>query len=159
VAVRKGLAQRKSQGLQGGFSLIELLVVVTIILIIAAISIPNFLRARIAANEASAVTSVHSICSSELTYYSISAPGGYSAALADLGPAKGDYIDSSLAAGQKSGYNFTYNASGVAPFQQYTINADPVVPSITGQRHYYADETNITRVNPTAKAGAGDPPL
>src|SRR5438270_9858780 len=72
---------------QKGFSLIELLIVVAIILIIAAIAIPNLLRSRIAANEASAVGSVRTINTSEVTYSSTYSDIGYSSSLANLGPA------------------------------------------------------------------------
>src|SRR5678809_1473557 len=71
---------------QKGFSLIELLIVVAIILIIAAIAIPNLLRARIAANESSAVSSLRTINTAEVTYQTAYPTTGYAAALANLGP-------------------------------------------------------------------------
>ena len=71
---------------QKGFSLIELLIVVAIILIIAAIAIPNLLRARIAANEASAVASIRTINTAEVTYLTAYPTVGYSITLAALGP-------------------------------------------------------------------------
>src|SRR5258706_7023812 len=70
---------------QKGFSLIELLIVVAIILIIAAIAIPNLLRARIAANESSAVSSVRTVNTAEVSYNSAYPTVGYSASLAELG--------------------------------------------------------------------------
>src|ERR671934_524937 len=98
-----------------GFSLIELLIVVAIILIIAAIAIPNLLRARIAANESSAVSSLRTINTAEISYQTAYPSNGYSADLASLGGTVGSctpsastacLIDSTLSTGAKSGYNF-----------------------------------------------------
>jgi type IV pilus assembly protein PilA len=150
-----------------GFSLIELLIVVAIILIIAAIAIPNLLKARISANEASAVTSIHSVNTAEITYATIFPQVGYSATLVDLGPGGGCnapaaacIIDATLAGGIKSGYTFTYvQTAGGPPSPGYTLNADPLTRGITGQRSFYSDQANATHFNQSAVAGPNDPQL
>ena len=159
---------------QTGFSLIELLVVVSVILIVAAIAIPNLLRSRMAANEASAVASLRSINTSQIVYQSSYGPG-FAGALADLSdggvPANcvpptlpkassSCLIDSSLATGTKSGYNFIYfiyAPIGGAPISQYTVNADPVAAGTSTPRHFFSDQTLVIRFNVLAAAAPGDP--
>jgi type IV pilus assembly protein PilA len=148
---------------QKGFSLIELLIVVAIILIIAAIAIPNLLRSRMAANEASAVGSLRTLNTSEVQYdinYQT-----YSPDLASLGPASGgsassttaDLIDSLLASGTKSGYTFTY-APGTGQLS-YSITAVPTTPNVTGQRQFYTDESGVIRANATGAADSSSTPI
>ena len=148
---------------QKGFSLIELLIVVAIILIIAAIAIPNLLRSKMSANEASAVGSLRSIntaCVSYSTTYGI----GYPAALANLGPAAtataatADLIDSVLAAGTKSGYVFTYTVGGTGN-TTYTDVADPVTRGTTGQRGFFTDQSGVIRFDATTTATVTSAPL
>jgi prepilin-type N-terminal cleavage/methylation domain-containing protein len=153
-----------------GFSLIELLIVVAIILIIAAIAIPNLLRSRIAANQASAVGSLRTLNTAEVTYsstYNV----GFSGTLAYLAPdASGGttptstaagLIDSVLASGSKSGYNFTY-AAGAADssnrINTYTIIAVPITSS-TGTNYYFTDQSGVIRQNSTVTATATDSPI
>lgn len=160
----------KVRAKRNGFSLIELLIVVAIILIIAAIAIPNLLRSRIAANQSAAVASCRGIISSELTYLTMYGQG-YSSSLATLGPPSGggeptpsaaDLVDSYLAAGTKSGYSFTYVAGSQdsqGRYQSFTLNADPSEPGVTGNAHYYTDQSFVIRVNNTTPASASDSPI
>jgi len=151
-----------------GFSLIELLIVVAVILIIAAIAIPNFLRSKMRANEASAVSSLRSITTAEIAY-STSYNIGYSATLAELGgtgaiinQTNAGLIDSVLSSGSKSGYTFSYVATssdGNGNILTYTCNADPVLVGTTGDGHYYVDQTSIIRFNTATVAGPNDTPV
>ena len=160
-----------------GFSLIELLIVVAIILIIAAIAIPNLLRSRIAANQASAVGSLRTLNTAEITY-ATTYNTGYTSTLGNLGPpAAGSnpvatlagLIDSVLSGGNatatssvKSGYTFVYtpaatDASGRV--NTYGITATPVTVGTTGTNSYYTDMSGVIRQNSTATAGSTDSPL
>lgn len=145
---------------QNGFSLIELLIVVAIILIISAIAIPNYLRSRMQANEASAVGSTRIINTAAVTYASTYVANGYPAALANLGGvnpciatvAAACLIDDALATGTKSGYTFIWNGDGATPSVAYTLTATPQVVGSSGQRMFCTDQTGVIRFDPT---GAG----
>jgi prepilin-type N-terminal cleavage/methylation domain-containing protein len=154
---------------QKGFSLIELLIVVAIILIIAAIAIPNLLRSRMAANEASAVGSLRTINTAEVTYASTYPAVGF-IALPNLGGVAGatgtsataGLLDNVLASGTKSGYSFAVAVTagtGTAPNPFYSAVADPVLAGQTGQRHFYTDASGVIRYNTTAAAISSDLPL
>src|ERR1700746_1748072 len=155
---------------QKGFSLIELLIVVAIILIIAAIAIPNLLRARMQANEASAAASIHAVNTAEISYSSAFPTIGFSASLANLGdggasPCPGSatascYIDPNLASGTKSGYLFTYaQHASSTPSLNFTFNVDPVSRGFSGQRSFFPSDANITRYTASAAASSSDAPL
>jgi len=147
-----------------GFSLIELLIVVAIILIIAAIAIPNLLRARMAANESSAVASLRTINTGEITYNSAYPTVGYAAALTNLGgvapctpsSTTACLIDSVLAAGTKSGYTFASTGAGGPPLSQYFATAVPVTLNQTGIRSFCSFEDAVLRVQPTGAAIASE---
>ena len=162
---------------QKGFSLIELLIVVTIILIIAAIAIPNLLRAKMAANEASAVGSLRTITTAQATYSSMYSVG-YARTLAALGsPAAGlptntctqaGLIDPVLTGGNKSGYNFAdfagITANGTVPAAippgcadgaaAWTLAPVPVTCDTTGHRTFFLDQTGVIRFSAAAACPA-----
>jgi type IV pilus assembly protein PilA len=157
---------------QKGFSLIELLIVVAIILIIAAIAIPNLLRARMAANEASAVASIRTINTAEVTYQTTYPTVGFAAALVNLGGAlsvacvpsstTACVLDAVLAnngnpaGGGKSGYKFSTGTGTVSGGVNvgYTALAVPVTINQTGIRGFCAEEDAVVRVDPAGACSA-----
>jgi type IV pilus assembly protein PilA len=146
---------------QKGFSLIELLIVVAIILIIAAIAIPNLIKSKMAANEASAVGSLRTITTAEIAYSSACPTIGFSSTLAELntsGTCQGgsNQIDATLASKTKSGYNFTDpTVTGSNPATTFAVNADPVSAS-SGTRHFFVNETGVIRYTQSGAATNAD---
>ena len=161
---------------QKGFSLIELLIVVAIILIIAAIAIPNLLRSRMAANEASAVGSLRTINTAEVTYQTTYPNVGFAANIGALGGAAGTCAAGTAATSTaacliddvlsittvKSGYNFA--APGVVGggglINTYTATAVPTVLGTSGQRAFFTNQSGVIRFDATgAGATAASPAL
>jgi prepilin-type N-terminal cleavage/methylation domain-containing protein len=174
---------------QKGFSLIELLIVVAIILIIAAIAIPNLLRSRIAANEASAVGSLRTLVTAQVTFATTYPTVGFAGAFANLAPpgagvspssTAADLIDTNLASGVKSGYTYGSTAMSAAtntgdaifavtgagtPVVNVTfiVFGGPVSKNRTGIRNFCTDEGGVIRQgnNPDTDCDftTGSPPV
>ena len=170
---------------QKGFSLIELLIVVAIILIIAAIAIPNLLRAKISANESSAVGSVRNVITAQVSYSSTYNSNGFALTLDNLGPGVGNascpvatgptaaaacLIDSALSGSMsggainavKSGYGFSTvgacpvpGANGAIIQTCFTAGAEPVTFNQSGTRAFCAGDDGVVRALPPAPANTG----
>jgi len=145
-----------------GFTLIELMIVVAIIAIIAAIAIPNLLRARLASNESAAIGALRTVSSAQSTFQSSNGTDadtdgtGEFASLAMLSNATPPYIDEVLGGGQKSGYNFTITTTGTTNTDEvlWWAQANPVSYNASGNRTFYIDESGVLRGSDTGAGAA-----
>jgi len=130
-----------------GFSLIELMIVVLVIGIIAALSVPNLAKSKMAAHESSAISAIRTLVTAQITFATRSGPGDFAPDLATLQGA--NLIDSVLGSGTAEAYSFALSGSGV----QYTIDARPLVYGSSGIRSFFTDESGAIRYT-TADAAA-----
>lgn len=137
-----------------GFSLIELMIVVLVIGIIAALSMPNLAKSKMAAHESSAISGMRTLVTAQITFATRSGSGNFAADLTELEAA--NLIDSVMGSGTAEAYSFAVSGSGV----QYTIDARPLVYGSSGIRSFFTDESGAIRYT-TADAAAtvSDPGL
>jgi len=161
VIHRRVIAKR-----QRGFSAVQLVVAIAILLVLAAIAIPNLLHSNLSENESAAVAalrSLNSACEDYARRY-----GGYPGSLSNLGAggpassASANLIDSALGGGTQSGYLFTYTpgATGVSGnILSYNITANPATPGSSGRRRFFTDQSGVIRANMAGAADANSTPI
>ena len=151
---------------QRGFSVVEAVVLVAILLVVAAIAIPNLLHSNLSEHESSGVASLRTLNAACANYSMLY--GGYPRSLSNLGP--GDaanstsaaLIDAALASGTKSGYVFTYTAGAIGiggNVLSYNITANPATRGSTGQRRFFTDQSGVIRANRARAADASSTPI
>ena len=143
-----------------GFSLVELLIVVAIILVIAAIAIPSFLHSRMAANESAAVAAIRTLNTAQISFNSAYPTVGFAGTLAVLGGSGANctppssttacLIDDNLAGGQRSGYTFTLSNVTGTPNSTYSVIAAPNLVNYSGIRYFCSYADAVVRVSMTA---------
>ncbi len=130
-----------------GFSLIELLIVVSVIGIIAAIAVPNLVKSKAVANEGAAISAVRTVVTAQITYSTKAGSGSFAADLPQLQAA--NLIDSVLGSGTMEAYSLSVSGNSAG----FAVNARPLVYGNTGTRSFYSDESGVIRYT-TADAAA-----
>jgi type IV pilus assembly protein PilA len=152
-----------------GFSWIEIIIVVVVIVLSAGIVIPNLWKSKTDIDDASAIRSIRTIVLAEKNYAQ-SYDKGYSSSLATMGmppdampsASRAGFIDSELAAGVKEGYAFNYQPGPVnenGRIQTYTLTVSPTKPGSSGNTYYFVDQTGVIRENTSHVATAADSPF
>jgi len=169
--IKKSAGRLKGQGLATAGLILGYaeIVMIPVILIIAAIAIPNLLRAKMAANEASSVGALRSYSLAIVSYAEKCPEQGYPASTAKLGPGAGDCDSANLVDGalagpvpRRSGYVFHYEPGtpdATGKVMSFTITADPITENTTGRRHFFLDESGVIRMESGRAASVESKPL
>lgn len=152
--------QETRKNRRAGFTLMELLIVIAIILVIAGVAIPKFNQVQMQAKEVAAIQNIGALHKAQAMY--MSQHGRYAASLGELGPpasgqagqAAADLIPKSLSEGKFQGYVFRVQATE----EGYAINADPERWNNTGARTFYSDQTTVIRENRTKEPATAQSP-
>ncbi len=139
---------KKKNNMRRGFTLVEIMIVISILVILTALAIPNILRSQITARESLALTNVKRISESCQIYYS--RQDSYPVTLTDLSGEIPPYLHTSLTGGTKDGYNFVYTQTA----DGFTLQANVLAAGLG--RYFYTDETTVIRQHVNAPAGPGD---
>ncbi|MFH1692481.1 MAG: prepilin-type N-terminal cleavage/methylation domain-containing protein [Candidatus Omnitrophota bacterium] len=139
--------------LKRGFTLVEIMIVVAIIVLLTAFAIPGILRSRLSANEAAAIAAMKTIASGAVSYRA--GNSNYPPNLSILSSSNPPYIDGVLGTGVKQGYNFVLT-SGVGYFN---VTAWPTLYNVTGTRSFYVDTSGVVRVSPSGNATIASTPI
>ncbi len=139
-----------------GFTLVEIMIVLAIVMTLATLVVSSVLRARHNANEMAAVAACKTVVTACQAFYANTLPHTYPLGLSDLiAPVSNPpYIDSVLANGTKQGYSFTYVFIDT---ESFTLNSDPVVPGKTGTRRFFVNESGVIKANSDREASSADP--
>lgn len=167
--IRKSAGRLKGQGIATAGLVLGYMGIAAIpfLLIIAAIAIPNLIRSRMAANEASAVGTLRTYNTAALSYATLCSDLGFPSSATNLGPGRGDCVHANLMDGAlaqersvKAGYVFIYQARGTdreGHVKGYAVSADPVQPGVSGNRHFYTDQTGVIRCEANVGATSESP--
>jgi len=136
---------------RGGFTLVEIMIVIAIVIVLITFGVPNILRSRVIANEAAAVGNLKAL-NNALQMYHINNEF-FPAGLEDLANSTPPYIEPTLASGTKQGYEYVYN---LAESDHFTVNANPTNTGLLKGKYFYMDESGSIHYNPSAVAGPED---
>lgn len=134
-----------------GFTLVEIMIVIAIVITLITIGVPNILRSRVTANEAAAIGNLKAL-NNALQMYHINNEN-YASGLSDLASGDTPYLEPSLASGRKQGYQFNYTL--IDP-DHFTINADSTNTGLLRGRYFYMDESGSIHFNRSSQAGPTD---